>query len=241
MMQRTARIIATTITAFVIALMGGMSAYLATQPQPAATPTAAAIAAVATTAPEPGLDPTAVHAAIEQRDATYQQRIAQANQQLQLANQQLNEAYRKQQELAGQLNQSYQQQQLLAGKLKHVRQQPAPIAQPRQAAIQPESIAPTAPPAATAPPAPTYAISADAAAAIALSAVPGTILTRAPELVSFQGIVAYEVLLDRGTVYVDANSGQILYNGAAVAVASGGGEHHDGGEHESGEREGGDD
>ena len=55
------------------------------------------------------------------------------------------------------------------------------------------------------------------------------------------GIVAYEVVLDRGTVYVDANSGQILYNGAAVAVASGGGEHHEGGEHAGGEHEGGGD
>src|SRR3954468_1921453 len=89
MIQRTARIIATAITAFVIALAGGVAAYLAAQPQPAATPPAAAIAAVATTTPEPGLDPTAVQAAIKQRDATYQQRIAQANQQLQLANQQL--------------------------------------------------------------------------------------------------------------------------------------------------------
>jgi hypothetical protein len=50
------------------------------------------------------------------------------------------------------------------------------------------------------------------------------------------------VLLDRGTVYVDAQSGQILYNGAVIsAVASGGGE-HEGGEHEGGEHEsGGDD
>jgi uncharacterized membrane protein YkoI len=232
MIQRTARIIATTITAFVLALAGGVAAYLATQPQPAATPTATAIAAVATTAPEPGLDPTAVQAAIKQRDAAYQQRIAQANQQLQLANQQLSQAYQKQQELAGQLNRSYQQQQLLASQLKHVRQQPAPIVQARQAAAQP---APTAPVPMTppAPAVPTYAISPDAATAIALGATPGTILTRAPELVSFQGIVAYEVLLDRGTVYVDANSGQILYNGAAVAVTSGG-DRHEGGEHEGG-------
>jgi hypothetical protein len=62
----------------------------------------------------------------------------------------------------------------------------------------------------------------------------GAILTGAPDLVSFQGVVAYEVLLDRGTVYVEANSGQILYNGAAVAVTSGGGEHHEGSEHEGG-------
>ncbi|HEX9372808.1 MAG TPA: hypothetical protein VF897_17475 [Roseiflexaceae bacterium] len=46
-------------------------------------------------------------------------------------------------------------------------------------------------------------------------------------------------MLDRGTLYVDANTGQILYNGAAVSVASGG-RGHEGGEHEGGEH-GGDD
>jgi uncharacterized membrane protein YkoI len=230
MMQRTILTLATAITAFVIALAGGVAAYLATQPRHAAAPTATAVATIVTTAPEPGLDPTAVQNAINQRDAAYQQRMEQANRQLQLANQQLSEAYQKQQELASQLSQSYQQQRLLAGKLKQAQQAPpAPIAQPRQAAAPVE---PTATPAPV-PPAPAYAISADAASRLALSAAPGATLSRAPELVSFQGVVAYEVLLDRGAVYVDANSGQILYNGAAIAVASGGGgEHHEGDEHE---------
>jgi hypothetical protein len=33
-------------------------------------------------------------------------------------------------------------------------------------------------------------------------------------LVDFQGTIAYEVRLNWGNVYVAANSGQILYNGA---------------------------
>jgi len=38
-------------------------------------------------------------------------------------------------------------------------------------------------------------------------------LLATPELVSFQGTVAYEVHLDRGLVYVDATTGNVLYNG----------------------------
>jgi hypothetical protein len=57
---------------------------------------------------------------------------------------------------------------------------------------------------------------------------------RTPELVSFQGAVAYEVVLDRGTLYVHANSGQILYNGTAPVASGGHGGEHEGGEHEGG-------
>ena len=60
-------------------------------------------------------------------------------------------------------------------------------------------------------------LSADQAAQIALNAAPGATLTRAPELVSFQGTVAYEVVLNQGAVYVDANGGQVLFNGAAAS------------------------
>ncbi|MGB8645408.1 MAG: PepSY domain-containing protein [Anaerolineae bacterium] len=55
-------------------------------------------------------------------------------------------------------------------------------------------------------------LSADAAAQIAMKAAPGAQLTRTPELVNYNGTVAYEVLLDQGTVYVDAGSGKVLSN-----------------------------
>lgn len=73
-------------------------------------------------------------------------------------------------------------------------------------------------------PAPAYAVSADQAGQIALDAATGAALTRTPELVDFQGTVAYEVLLDQGMLYVDANSGQVLHNGVTTmaAPASGG-------------------
>ncbi len=75
---------------------------------------------------------------------------------------------------------------------------------------------------AAAAPAPHYAISPQEAAQIALRVAPGTQLTSNPDLVRFQGAVAYEVTLDRGQVYVDANTGQVLYNGAPAILASAG-------------------
>lgn len=48
------------------------------------------------------------------------------------------------------------------------------------------------------------------AAAIARSAVGGARLTQAAELVEFRGTLAYEVLLDRATVYVDATTGEVI-------------------------------
>jgi len=58
-----------------------------------------------------------------------------------------------------------------------------------------------------------YAFSLQQAASIALQAAPGAVLLRPPELVDFQGVVAYEVVLDKGMIYIDASTGEILYNG----------------------------
>ena len=69
---------------------------------------------------------------------------------------------------------------------------------------------------------PAYPVSPEQAAAVALALAPGAALTRAPELVDFQGMVAYEVALDRGTIYVDASSSQVLYDGVSDAMAGGG-------------------
>jgi Peptidase propeptide and YPEB domain len=57
-----------------------------------------------------------------------------------------------------------------------------------------------------------YAISANDAANIALSSVPGSTLVQQPRLVNFNGTVAYEIQLDAGYVYIDAQSGQVIYN-----------------------------
>jgi uncharacterized membrane protein YkoI len=66
-----------------------------------------------------------------------------------------------------------------------------------------------------------YAVTPEQAAALALKAAPGAALTSTPELVNFQGKVAYEVVLSLGKVYIDPNVGTILYNGAAPTSASG--------------------
>jgi hypothetical protein len=82
-----------------------------------------------------------------------------------------------------------------------------------------------------------YPISPDLAAYLALSAAaPGSYLVSDPALVDFQGTAAYEVTFNTGRVYVDATSGAILFNGAAVSPGGGGagpgsrGEGDDGGD-----------
>jgi uncharacterized membrane protein YkoI len=69
------------------------------------------------------------------------------------------------------------------------------------------------------PTATAYAFSADQAATIATSATGGTPL-QTPTLVNYTGNVAYEVVFSNGKVYVDANTGKILYNGVAAVVST---------------------
>ncbi len=57
------------------------------------------------------------------------------------------------------------------------------------------------------------AISPDQASQIALETIRGATLTQEPILVRFQGNLAYEVRLDLGSIWIDAQNGQILYNG----------------------------
>ena len=61
---------------------------------------------------------------------------------------------------------------------------------------------------------PTASLSAEAARNIAIDASGGATMIREPELVLFEGKVAYEVGFTRGVVYVDANDGTVLFNGA---------------------------
>jgi len=99
--------------------------------------------------------------------------------------------------------------------------------------------------------APAFSISADTAVAIVLTNVRGGELVKPPELVDYMGAAAYEISLVQGLVYVDANTGKILANGAIPVVvvsqdkSSGGGggsssgshtedEHHEDEHHEDG-------
>jgi uncharacterized membrane protein YkoI len=67
---------------------------------------------------------------------------------------------------------------------------------------------------------PRSAVTAEQAQAIALGAAPGAALIKPAELVSYQGTPAYEVVLDRGTLYIDAHSAAVLANGAASGTVT---------------------
>lgn len=54
------------------------------------------------------------------------------------------------------------------------------------------------------------ALTAEQATALAKQNAPSAILQAAPELINYNGIVAYEVRLDSGNVYIDANLGTTL-------------------------------
>jgi hypothetical protein len=73
---------------------------------------------------------------------------------------------------------------------------------------------PTDLPTVTPTPEPEYPISPEMAAYLALASAPNAYLVKVPEIVLFRGVVAYEVTLSTGKVYVDANNGAILWNGA---------------------------
>jgi hypothetical protein len=82
----------------------------------------------------------------------------------------------------------------------------------------------------------TYAVSVDQAGVLAIAGAPGVTLTGTPAIVTYQGVVAYEVPLSNGLAYVDATSGKLLTApgtaGATPAngTTSGGGEGGEGGE-----------
>ena len=183
MSQRTALLIATALTVFMVMVMGGvafqvfqksMTNVQGVQINAPTQANANANAAAPTDA--------ATVDQLAQRESAFRDLIQQANQKLE-------ESYKQQQDLT-------QQVQVLKN------QSPAdqsPAARP------------------------VYKVTADQAKAIALATVPGAVLLRAPELVSFKNVPAYEVTLDKGTVYIDANTGQVLYNSAAVVVVRGAG------------------
>jgi uncharacterized membrane protein YkoI len=181
MSQRTAWLVATALTVFVLIMMVGVVGQLFLKSNvDALTLQAAAPTQVAPAAGETQAVTGPTEAEIAEREAAFQQVIQQANQRLAQANQ-------REQELAKQL-------------AEQKKAASAPVSQP-----------------------PKYNVSPEQAASIALQAEKGAALLKPPELVSYQGTVAYEVTLDRGTVYIDANSGQVLYDSAVVITIRDGG------------------
>jgi len=187
MMNRTMLLIAATLTAFMLVVIDGVVSRISTTSSPEPVPTE--IVVEMTPISVPALDPTA-EALLREREAAYQAALAEANRRLAEANQQLNTAQRELNEMSAQ------------------------VSVPAPASPAPAAPAPAAPasPAPAAPPAPVYAVSPEQAQAIAQANAQGATLIRAPELVSLQGVPAYEMVFDRGAIYVDAQTGAILAN-----------------------------
>jgi uncharacterized membrane protein YkoI len=214
MTQKTAMIISAVLTAFLLVL-GGAIATRVSQPETVAVAAPAATTAAPAVAPTTAPDVVAsAQAQVDQVQALMLEREA---------------AYRKLVDQANeQLKQAYQQQQATTVKTSRV---------------APAQAQPQAQPAAASPTAPSVSISPDAALSIASAAAGKSGLMRGPELVLYNGVVAYEILFGRGAFYVDANTGQILSNGGSgggkpapsgapaptTPPPSGGGEHGDDG------------
>ncbi len=71
---------------------------------------------------------------------------------------------------------------------------------------------------------PSYAISLHQAVVIAGDTAPKAMIIGTPDLVSYEGTVAYMVTLNAGTIYVEATTGRILVN--TVSTAMNGGQGH---------------
>ncbi|GIL15574.1 MAG: hypothetical protein BroJett039_07470 [Chloroflexota bacterium] len=82
--------------------------------------------------------------------------------------------------------------------------------------INAPAVPPTNSPATTATAQPKI-VSADDATRVARALFPGDNLAQPPELVNYQGKMAYEVVLGSGTVYVDAFTGQALASALAAS------------------------
>ena len=131
-----------------------------------------------------------VNNAAAQREVAYQQLIQQANDQLTQANAQL-------QEMQNKLAQ----------------------AQPTQAITQPISSQSNAGQPATSDSTADYAVSGDQANQIAIKTVElGAKQLTAPDLVEFEGKAAYEVVFEKGSVFIDAQNGEVLFNGTVPQI-----------------------
>lgn len=105
---------------------------------------------------------------------------------------QLAEANARLEQANRQLEEAYQRQRQLAQQLQDQQGQPGQSPQPPAAPQSGQGLTP------------------EQAALVAQVAAPGASLLAQPELVDLQGVSAYEVRLDRGTVYVDASGGKII-------------------------------
>ncbi len=190
MKPKFALLLAAVLTTFVLVMVGGIVRSLA-QPSPIE------LAA--------GLDNSLPNGVAGDAQATatasaqaYQQQLLEANQRIEQANQTIDEANARLQEPI-------------------VVRESAPAQPPvAQVPSQPQPAAQNPLPATQVPAAPQYPISAEQAGQLALAAAPGANVLATPELVNYGNTAAYEVRLDRGTIYIDATTGAVLANNAVA-------------------------
>ncbi|MGQ9775284.1 PepSY domain-containing protein [Chloroflexus sp.] len=203
-MNRTMFLISAALTAFVLVVIGGVASRLSVSEPVSEVPTEIVIESNPITVP--AIDPT-VEALIREREAAYQAALAEAQQRLAEANQRLSATQQQLNEVATEAQ---------AAPAVAVSAAPAVA----QAPVAPQVAQPDPVQAPVAPSAPTYAVSSEQAQAIAQAAAGNATLMRSPELVSLQGTPAYEVVFDRGAIYVDAQTGAILANTIAEIAQS---------------------
>ncbi|WP_322815990.1 PepSY domain-containing protein [Chloroflexus sp.] len=203
-MNRTMFLISAALTAFVLVVIGGVASRLSVSEPVSEVPTEIVIESAPITVP--AIDPT-VEALIREREAAYQMALAEAQQRLAEANQRLSAAQQQLNEVATEAQ---------AAPAVAVPAAPAAV----QAPVAPQVAQPDPVQVPAAPPAPTYAVSSEQAQAIAQAAAGNATLMRSPELVSLQGTPAYEVVFDRGAIYVNAQTGAILANTIAEIAQS---------------------
>ncbi len=170
---------------------------------PVATATVEIIAAATEVAtPRPVVDAQTV----QQREATYQARLAEANQLIAQSAAELAKARAEEAALTKKYN-------VLVGMLN----QPTVV-------VARATVVPQATVAVTVPTTTPDKIPLDVALANAQSIDPNAKLLQKPDMVMYENIVAYEFVFDRGTIYMAAKDGTVVYNGiamnAAVAAAS---------------------
>jgi len=209
--QRTALMIAAGVTAFTLVGIGALASRMsnsapeagATAPATPDTAMSGGITNAATSSPAAESAPAndAASSLAADREAQYRELIQRANQRIQEANRRL-------MEMEQQLASAPAGTQLATdASASSAGATSATARQPLAGAAANSSV-------------PNVAVSLQRALEIALAAAPGTVAQRVPELVNFQGSVAYEVALNAGLVYVDANSGAVLYNGALAPVVA---------------------
>lgn len=201
-------LIAAVATVFISIVAGAVISSVAnvtTQAQTAGdvsalTTSVATIASTATPIPAVTMRPVIDAEIVLQREATYQARLAEANKMLEEAATALVQSRFNERQIASQFNQVVAQSSPTAVVLQ-AEATPAPATDANtvsQVATEPQRMAP------------------ESALAIAVALDPAAQLLRAPELVMYDTAMAYEFVFDRGTIYINALDGMVMYNGIVV-------------------------